>query len=372
MIVGGGVIGWSGAYQILSEAPAASVLVIERNPTFGMGSTGRAAGGVRAQFGTAINICLSLYSIAAFERFGQEIGEDISFRQFGYLFVASNDQSKNYLEEAVPLQREMGVEVGLLTPSEVAELAPYIRSDDVLAGAFSPRDGYLDPHAVCAGYHRAARSLGAQVWHCVEVIAGDGSRVETTRGTVRAGRVVLAPGHWAGPTGHAFGIEMNVKPVKHQLAMTESAANLPERLPMVVDLATTFHFRREGAGLLLGYDDPLADPADHSEGFDFRFLDRIAEPGMHRLPALAEIAIDPKKCWAGFYAETPDRHAIIGIEHDVILCTGFGGHGVMHSPAAGRAIAELARHGECRTFDLRPLRPRRFAEGDLVAERFVI
>lgn len=371
-IVGGGVIGWSGAYHILSQRPDASVVVVDRNPTFAMGSTGRAAGGVRAQFGTAINILLSLYSISAFERFEQEIGVDISFRQYGYLLVSSNETTQDYMEAAARLQTELGVDVALMGRDQVAEIAPYIRSDDLLGGSFSPRDGYLDPHAVCAGYHHAARRLGAQAWNSVEVIGGHTTYIETSKGALRAGRVVLAPGHWSRDVARSFGIELGVVPVKHQLALTSAAPALPEALPMVVDLSTTFHFRREGAGLLLGYDDPLAGPSDRSEGFDFRFLDHIAEPGMHRLPALAELAIDPKKCWAGFYAETPDHHAIIGTENGVILCTGFGGHGVMHSPAAGRAIAELALDGECRTFDLHPLRPQRFTEGELVTEAFVI
>lgn len=371
-IVGGGVIGWSGAYHILSQQPNASVVVLERNPTFAMGSTGRAAGGVRAQFGSPINIQLSLYSISAFERFEQVIGVDIAFRQFGYLLVASNETTQNDMEAAVRLQAELGVDVALLGRDQVADIAPYIRSDDLLAGAFSPRDGYLDPHAVCAGYHRAARQLGAQAWNSVEVSGGHATYVETSEGSLSVGRVVLATGHWSRDVARSFGIDLDVAPVKHQLALTSAAPALPEALPMVVDLSTTFHFRREGAGLLLGYDDPLADPSDRSEGFDFRFLDHIAEPGMHRLPALAELAIDPKKCWAGFYAETPDHHAVIGIENGIILCTGFGGHGVMHSPAAGRGIAELALDGECRTFDLRPLRPQRFTEGDLVTEAMVI
>ena len=52
----------------------------------------------------------------------------------------------------------------------------------------------------------------------------------------------------------------------------------------------------------------------------------------------------------------------------MIHCAGFGGHGVMHAPAAGRAVAELVTLGRCTTFDLDPLRPGRFAEGDLIVE----
>jgi glycine/D-amino acid oxidase-like deaminating enzyme len=54
-----------------------------------------------------------------------------------------------------------------------------------------------------------------------------------------------------------------------------------------------------------------------------------------------------------------------------VQCVGFGGHGIMHAPAAGRAVAELIVRGHCDAFDLHPLRPTRFAEGDLVREAAV-
>jgi sarcosine oxidase subunit beta len=85
--------------------------------------------------------------------------------------------------------------------------------------------------------------------------------------------------------------------------------------------------------------------------------------------------MDPSQCWAGLYPETPDHHAIIGEDPTVpglFHCVGFGGHGLMHAPAAGRAIRELVTRGRAETFDLQPLRPSRFAEGDLVAESAVL
>jgi FAD-dependent oxidoreductase domain-containing protein 1 len=66
--------------------------------------------------------------------------------------------------------------------------------------------------------------------------------------------------------------------------------------------------------------------------------------------------------------EAPDHHAVIGPTPSSrgLHCAGFGGHGVMHAPAAGRAVAELVTLGACRAIDLHPLWPSRFAEGDLV------
>jgi sarcosine oxidase, subunit beta len=108
---------------------------------------------------------------------------------------------------------------------------------------------------------------------------------------------------------------------------------------------------------------------------DPRFLEALAERIGNRFPSLESAPIDPRQCWAGLYPETPDHHAVIGEPHDskgFLICAGFGGHGIMHSPAAGKAVAEIVVHGSCSTFDLHPVRPSRFADGDLVVETAVL
>jgi sarcosine oxidase subunit beta len=358
-IVGAGVIGWSVAVHLLRSQPNLRVEVFDALPAFGMGSTGKAAGGVRAQFGTPINVDLSLFSIKRFEELQSKT--DIGFRQYGYLFIATSDETDSYLDLVTPMQRQRGVPVERLTRQEVAEIAPYLNSRDVVSGAFSLTDGYLDPYAVCQAFEREARSLGAAARYTKSVDS-----------VPDAATIVIAAGHWSANVGKSLGLDLPVSPKKHQLAMTESAPGLPDRLPMVVDLATSFHFRKEGEGLLIGYNDPLGDPNDTTDTFDFGFLERLAEIGLHRLPLLESVGFDTKKCWAGFYAETPDRHAIIDRVDEIIVCTGFGGHGIMHSPAAGQATAELILSGRCSTFDLSPLRLSRFSEGDLTIEPMVI
>jgi sarcosine oxidase, subunit beta len=257
-ILGGGVIGWSVALNVLRVAPALQVAVFEKEPTFGMGSTGRAAGGVRAQFGTPINVDLSLYSIRQFEELAAR-GNDIGFKQYGYLFVASTEPTDSYLDAVVGMQQERGVPVRRLTGSEVATIAPYLNCTDIISGSVSWSDGYLDPYAVCQAFERQARELGAKALYSTEILSGAPSRLETARRSFEADVVVIACGHWSSAAASIFGIDLPVKPEKHQLAMTDRAPGLPEALPMVVDLATSFHFRREGSGLLIGFNDPEAD-----------------------------------------------------------------------------------------------------------------
>lgn len=373
IIVGGGVIGWSAAFHLTQLDPTARVLVVDKNARGGLGSTALAAGGVRAQFSTEVNIRLSMESIVQFEQFRELTGEDPSFRQHGYLFVTATEQGKRHLETTGDLQRRLGVDVEPLSPEEVSQRAGCVRTDDLIAGSFAPKDGYLDPYAVCRGFENAARRFGAEALYGVQVIGGTPTSVTTNLESLDCAKVLLCPGHWTAGVSSGFGLSLPVHHEVHMLAMTEPVHEAPEVLPMVVDLDTSFHFRREGRGLLIGcnWQTATSDDPDCRAVFDFGFLTGIAEPAMRRLPLLETTGFDPASSWAGYYAETPDRHAIIGETDGVFVASGFGGHGVMHSPAAGRAIAQLILTGKS-DLDVSALRPSRFEEGDLVVESMVI
>jgi sarcosine oxidase subunit beta len=142
-----------------------------------------------------------------------------------------------------------------------------------------------------------------------------------------------------------------------------------------VDVDTGVLVRREPAGgWVVAYSDP-GDPPGWDTSVDPAFLPALAARLPNRFPSILDLPMDPSQCWAGLYPETPDHHAIIGEDSTVpglFHCVGFGGHGLMHAPAAGRAIGELVTRGRGETFDLRPLRPSRFVEGDLVAESTVL
>jgi glycine/D-amino acid oxidase-like deaminating enzyme len=143
---------------------------------------------------------------------------------------------------------------------------------------------------------------------------------------------------------------------------------------MCVDNDTGVLIRREGTGFLIGFSDP-ADPPSTDTGFDPAFLDAVAARVGNRFPFLEDVPISPRKCWAGLYPETPDHHAIIDAPADVpwfIQCVGFGGHGIMHSFAAGQAVTELIANGASTTFDLHPLRLSRFAETGAVVETAIL
>ena len=144
VIVGGGVMGVSAAYHLACRGQT-GVLLLERSDLLGQGATGKCAGGIRHQFGSEINIRLSIESIQMLERFEDEPGQAIGLHQCGYLFLLTRSQDVAVFERNVALQRQLGVMTDWLTPEQVARRLPLLRTEDVLGGTFYGRDGLCDP-----------------------------------------------------------------------------------------------------------------------------------------------------------------------------------------------------------------------------------
>ncbi|HMG32642.1 MAG TPA: FAD-binding oxidoreductase [Blastocatellia bacterium] len=379
VIIGGGIVGASCAYH-LSELGCTDVLVIERQGQQGLGSTGKSAGGVRAQFATPINIQMSLYSIDVFSKFEELTGHSSLYRPFGYLFIATTEPHLEYLRTNRKLQLEQGVKgVEIVSREQIVEILPQVRSDDILGGSYCPTDGFVDPYSVMTGFTAKARQRGARVWLGTEVtgIALEGGRiksVETSRGTVETRAVVNAAGAWAAPVAQMVGVDLPVKPLKRQIVNTEPFDLVPHRLPMVIEMATGFHFRREGTCIMMAWPEPK-EVYEYDTSFDREFIEKILVKAVNRVPCFEEAQVNPRRCWAGLYEVTPDHHAIIGRAPGVegmFLANGFSGHGVMHSPATGKIISEMIVMGASRALDASPLRMERFGEGKLLEETAVL
>ena len=376
-IVGGGVIGLAIA-RALGQAGGHRVVVLEAGAAPGQASSARANGGFRAQFTTAINIEFSMYSIAELERLEALSGGTVGLRQTGYLLFTGDEERAASLQVASELQRSLGVETEWLSPDEVVAHAPLVRREGLVAGTFHARDGFLDPHGLVAALKREAQRSRVDVRVDCDVTAieprGDAYEITTSKGTTVAAWIVNAAGADARDVAALLGIDIPVDPVRRNLAFIPDDAGTP-LIPMCVDLDTGVLVRREvHGGYVIAYSNP-DDPPSRETSVDPRFLSDVAERIGNRFPSLDAMPIDPRQCWAGLYPETPDHHAIVGAAPGhprVIICAGFGGHGLMHAPAAGRAVAELVSDGRCSSFDLQPLRPERFAEGDLVVETAVL
>ena len=133
VIVGGGVMGASIAYH-LARGGVKNILLLEKEDFFGQGATGRCAGGVRYQFATEVNIRLSLASLPMLERFEEEIGQAIDYRQCGYLFLLTQPQDIEAFKRNRTLQNNLGVPTEWWDGDQIRRRLPLMKLEDVAAG----------------------------------------------------------------------------------------------------------------------------------------------------------------------------------------------------------------------------------------------
>ncbi|MFZ1684717.1 MAG: FAD-binding oxidoreductase [Candidatus Zixiibacteriota bacterium] len=375
VIVGGGIIGVAVAFY-LAKQKFGQIMVLEKEPFLGSGSTTKAAGGIRAQFSTKTNIEMSMLSEELFCRFKEDTGSEALYDQVGYLFALSDEADIVTFKKHYELQRSLGLKVELLKPEDIPQYAPHIRLDDIKLATFCHDDGLGDPSEFLRGYDQAIRKLNVDI-ELETPVTGfmkSGNKItgiKTKNGDISTPLVINCAGAWAGEIGKLAGADVKVEPIKRQCVTTGELDFIKPFFPMVVDVKSGLYFHKESKGLLLGWADKNM-PVSFDVSIDPDYTDAILERALDRIPQLetAEVA----NVWAGLYETTPDHQAIIGYDLDVeglFHVTGFSGHGFMHAPAAGVVTAEIVS-GKKPTIDVTPLGPARFAKGAVTHETNVI
>ncbi len=378
LVVGGGIVGLATAYFLRLMAPGMHVVVVDRDLSYEYCSTLRASGGCRVQFSCPENILMSLFSldfIRAFPEVMSAGGRDapIDWVEGGYLLIVP-PRHVGLIEANYETQRALGCEVELLDRGGLSARFPSMRVADLGAGVHSPRDGWCDPYQLLHGFRRKVVEMGVQLVE--DEVAG----FEVQRSIVRkallasgssipASQFVNAAGAWSGAVGEMAGMPLPIAPLR-RFEHYFTCGNPIERLPYVKDL-DRMAFRSEGGGFSGGVVD-----SDEPRGFNFDvdegYFERVVWPAAaHRFPPLE--AARCHRTWSGLYEECElDGNPIIGNWPGVLdnfhVCAGFSGHGMMHAPAAGRAMAERIILGEDRSIDLSRLGYQRVLDNTPYAE----
>jgi glycine/D-amino acid oxidase-like deaminating enzyme len=230
-----------------------------------------------------------------------------------------------------------------------------MRCDDLALGVLSPEDGWLDPNSVLQGFRRDAhaefirdRVVGLSVrGACV-------SELELASGApVRADVVINAAGCWAASIAKLAGMDLPVNPMRRFEHYVELAERLPP-MPLLKD-PDRLVIRPEGRGYSVGLVNSQ-EPRGFNFDVDPRWFEEVVWPACaSRIPAFESLKL--KREWAGLYDECElDGNMILGnwpgtLDNFYVAC-GFSGHGLMHAPAVGRALAELIVTGRYQTLDL--------------------
>ncbi|WP_018602423.1 FAD-binding oxidoreductase [Mycobacterium sp. 155] len=381
-ILGGGAMGLATAYFLKHTDPGLDVTVVERDPTYELASTPRASGGIRRQFSLPENIELSNFSIPFFDDFAETMSVDgeraeMGLRKNGYIFIVP-PADRGVLAANYRAQIDHGCHVIWLEPDEIKARFPSMRVDDLGAAVLSPDDGWLDPHSMLSGFRRKAASLD------VRLITDEVTGFERTSAVVRSAQLasgttlqadhyVNAAGAWAKDLCEMLGFRVPIEPLRRYEHYFESQDPI-EPLPYLKD-PQRLAFRPEGAGYSGGVP-TLEEPRGYNFAADLKYFEKSVWPLLaHRFPQF-----ERTRCLStlpGLYDQNElDGNAIIGPGADGLgnfhMLAGFSGHGLMHAPGCGRAIAELISTGSYQTIDLTRFGWQRVVDGAPLPEQGII
>ena len=375
VIIGGGVNGCSIAYN-LAKRGCTNVIVLEQH-YLASGSTGRCGAGVRAQWGTEMNLRMALGSVRMFETMNEELDydDDIEFNQGGYLLLAYTEAGWEQFKKNVDLQRRFGLKVDLCTPTEAKAIVPHLNTEGLVGATFCPIDGHCNPFKVTDAYAKAARRLGVQIETNttvteIRVEAGRVVGVETDHGFISTPIVVNAAGGYSQNIAKMAGIEIPTYSERHQILITEPVEHMQN--PMVMSFHHHIYCQQTPHGsFIMGLGDPNERPG-YNTASSWQFLQEMAEKITWLLPPLRNIRI--VRQWAGLYNMTPDRTPILGAAPQLSgfhMAVGFSGHGFMLAPMTGVLLSEEIL-GLQLSLPIRPMDLGRFARGELFNEPSVV
>ncbi|MGC8797269.1 MAG: NAD(P)/FAD-dependent oxidoreductase [candidate division WOR-3 bacterium] len=349
IVIGGGIIGAATGYYLARRG--LKVVLLERDFPCS-GSTGRCIGGVRAQFSHELTIRIMLLSIRIFNSLSEELEEDIEWYQGGYLFLAFDEERKKSFLKAIEIQRKFGLDVQFIDARDCTRIVPGLNTEGLIGGAWCPTDGQANPFKVTYGYLKRMRALGSEVWVQTEVkkINIDRGRVVsvlTANGDEVFAPVILnAAGPWAGEVGRLAGVEVPVKPDRHEALVTEAVERCLE--PMLVDYRPDgcYFVQHYRTGHFIGCYTPVPLVPGYRVDASDEFITEMPRRMVRLLPKIAPVKV--LRQWAGSYEMSPDGNPICGATPvaGFYVSAGMSGHGFMFGPALGYLMAELMVGGK--------------------------
>ncbi|MEA2275141.1 MAG: hypothetical protein QOC78_101 [Solirubrobacteraceae bacterium] len=358
VIVGGGVGGASIAYHLARLGWRDVVLVEQHELT--EGTTWHSAGFVGQLRSTISQTRMIMYSSGLYRELAEVTGRDPGWRGVGGLRLATTPERVEELRRQESSATTYGLELDLLTAEQTGERLPLLDVDDVLAAAWLPGDGYLDPELLALALAEGARRNGV-TFHphtrvtAIDVAHGRVTAVRTDRGTISTETVVNAAGAAAGLVGRMAGVAIPVVPMRHQYVVTEPLDPPVGEVPTVRDPDRIMYFRPEAGGLLVGgyarhpvtwdADVPLAEPRTLFDA-DMERFDESWSGARRRVPELRDARL--AKVVNGPEAFTPDGEFILGetAVDGFWVAAGFCVHGLAGAGGVGKVMAEWIVDGQ--------------------------
>ena len=349
VIVGGGVNGCSIAYNLAKKG--LDVVLVEKS-YLASGATGACGAGIRQQWSTRENASLAIQSVRIFERLSRTLGQDIEFRQGGYLIAVHDTSEMQQAEKNVAMQRSLGLKVDILEAREIPKVVPIldVKGMKAIGATFCATDGHANPFKTTFAYADAARRYNAKIYTHTKVIDVKSSKktvraVVTDKGTIRTNMIVNAAGIDSKQIAEMVKIRLPLRPFRKEIMATERLEPLFEA--MVISFKDGIYFSQQKEGQIVG---GIPIP-EETEGYKtmptFSFMQHMAQTLTRYAPVLKHVNL--LRHWTGFYDVTPDARPILGVVREMkgfIQCNGFSGHGFMISPMVSKLLTDLIADGK--------------------------
>jgi len=392
LVVGGGAVGTSIAYHLV-KAGWKDVMLLERDELTS-GSTWHAAGLLPLFNMSYATTHIHKYSVDFYKTLEQETGLDAGFFVVGNLRMAQTKERMDEYMLYASTAETCDVPYEWMTPAQIKERWPLVRTEDLKGAIYHPTDGYINPADVTMAMAKGARQRGVIIerkwqvdgyewtgseWRVTvtKMVEKGGNLVASDEQTViTAEHVVTATGNHAQRTAKLLGIKIPAIPVEHQFIVTEAdpalvafrgAGNIEH--PVLRDADAKWYVREERGGWILGPYERNA-PARFEYGVPDSFradlfpldLERIEEEYMsmiHRIPSTEEVGL--KDDYNGPICYTPDGNPLVGPApglRNMWLAEGFS-FGITAAGGTGYYLAQMMVEGEAE-IDMASLDPKRY------------
>ena len=393
LVVGGGAVGNGIAYHLAKAGW--DTMLVERDELTA-GSTWHAAGLLPLFNMSYATTHIHKYSVDFYKSLEAETGLNAGFAVVGNLRMAQRQERMDEYMLYSSVAETAGVYHEFLTPKEMKERWPLLRTEDLVGALFHPQDGYINPADVTQAMAKGARQLGATIerkiqvngyrWTgsewivtCARMVEQGGNLVASDETfEIRAEHVVTATGNHAQRTARLLGVKIPAIPVEHQYIVTEpdpalvawrKAGNAEH--PVLRDADAKWYVREERGGWILGpyernaparflYDVPQSFRADLFP-LDLERIEGEYMSMIHRLPSSETVGL--KDDFNGPICYTPDGNPLVGPVpglRNMWIAEGFS-FGITAAGGTGYYLAQMMTQGEAE-IDMASLDPRRYGQ----------
>ncbi len=360
VIVGGGVVGSSIAYQ-LTRAGVSDVVLLERG-VLACGTSWHAAGLIMQLRSAHTTTDISRYNAQFYRELEVDTGMATGFKQNGTLAIGRNLDRVHEMSRRASLARSFGIDAHVISPKEVKDIYPALDDSLVAGGLFIPKDGQLNPVDTINALIAGAKKRGAGIFEGTPVdkmqrLPSGEYRLETTIGAIECETLVLACGLWTGDFAAQLGARVPLHACEHMYVVTEAMDFVVPTLPVLRDTDGYTYMKEEAGKLLIGSFEPRGKPLPVEKlpsGQQFIEIqedwDHFALPytkAMEMIPELENIGI--KKFMNGPESFTPDGLPCLGEApglRNCFIAAGMNSEGFEISPGISRALAHWIIHGE--------------------------